>query len=310
MAGFIRFVVIVVGVLALSVSAAAQPKLRVVTSLPDFKSITEEIGGDRVDVFAIATGFQNPHFVDPKPSYIVRLARADMFVTTGLDLETGWVPPLLNSARNANILPGAPGYVDASTNVPLLQVPTSVGREQGDIHIYGNPHYWLDPQRGKIIARNIADGLIRLQPESAAYFEANLRMFDEAVDQRMVEWTVRLAPFAYTPVIAYHNEYPYLEEAFGFRIVDFLEPKPGIPPSPAQLAKVIRIMRDQGIRVIIISPYFNPDAAELVAGKVDGGTVVTIASSVEAFHGIDSYFDLFDYNVDQLVQAFQATPGP
>jgi len=296
--------------LGIAAPAGAQPQLRVVTTLTDLRSIAEEIGGDRVDAFAIATGFQNPHFVDPKPSYIVRLARADLFVTVGLDLETGWVSPLLNSARNAGIMPGAPGYVDASVNVPLLQVPTSVSREQGDIHVYGNPHYWLDPERGKIVARNIADGLIRLQPGSADYFEANLKAFVAAIDQKMVEWTVRLAPYAGTAVIAYHNEYPYFEEAFGFRIVDFLEPRPGIPPTPSQLAKVIGLMRDQGIRVIIISPYFNPDAAELVAGKVQGGTVVTIASSVEAFHGIESYFDLFDYNVAQLARAFEASPGP
>lgn len=294
----------------LGTTASAQPKLQVVATLTDLRSIAEEIGGDRVETFAIATGFQNPHFVDPKPSYIVRLARADLFVTVGLDLETGWVPPLLNSARNPRILPGASGYVDASANVPLLQVPSSVSREQGDIHVYGNPHYWLDPERGKIVARNIADGLKRLEPGSADYFEENLKRFTAAIDQKMLEWTVRLAPYAGTPVIAYHNEYPYLEAAFGFRIVDFLEPKPGIPPSPAQLARVIRTMKDRGIRVIIISPYFNPDAAELVAGKIAGGTVVTIASSVEAFHGIETYFDLFDYNVDQLVRAFQQTPGP
>ena len=136
--------------------------IKVVTTTTDMKSIAEMIGGNKVSVTAIATGYQNPHFVDPKPSYILKLAHADMFVTVGLDLETGWVPPLLNSARNSKIQKGGDGYVDASVNVPLLQVPTSLNRGEGDIHIFGNPHYWLDPANGKIIAQNIYNGLIHL----------------------------------------------------------------------------------------------------------------------------------------------------
>lgn len=291
----------------LAIPASAQKKLSVVTTLTDLKSIAEQVGGTEVDVFAIATGFQNPHFVDPKPSYIVKLSRADLFVTVGLDLETGWVPPLLNSSRNQRILPGGTGYVDASVGIPLLQVPSSVSREQGDIHVFGNPHYWLDPVRGKAIAQNICNGLIRARPERRAYFEANLARFQDTVDHKMVEWAARLAPYQGMKVMAYHNEYPYFEQAFGFRIVDFLEPKPGIPPSPAQLAKVIETMQREKIHVILISPYFNPDAANMVAGKIRGGTVVTIGSSVGAFHGIDTYFDLFDYNVDHLVTAFSSS---
>ncbi len=291
---------------ALAGPALAQKKLKVVTTLPDLKSITEFVGGDRVEVFSIAAGYQNPHFVDPKPSYILKLSRADMYVTVGLDLAIGWEPPLLNSARNDKILKGAPGYVDASVNVPLLQVPTSVSREQGDIHIYGNPHYWLDPDNGKIIAQNIFDGLVRLQPESRAYFEENLRRFNERIDAKIAEWEARMRPYRGTKIIAYHNQWPYFARRFGLEIVDFLEPKPGIPPTPSQLAKVIRIMQTQGIKVIIISPYYKPDAAELVTRKV-GGEVVTLASSVGAFKEVKDYFDLFDYNVDRLVEAFRST---
>ncbi|MFQ5568376.1 MAG: metal ABC transporter substrate-binding protein [Rhodothermales bacterium] len=291
-------------VLLLAAPAQAQKKLNVVTTLPDLQSLTEWVGGDRVDVFSIAKGFQNPHFVDPKPSYILKLSRADMFVTIGLDLELGWVPPLLNSARNSKIIQGAPGYVDASANVPLLQVPTSVSREQGDIHIYGNPHYWLDPARGRIMAQTIYDALARLQPESQPYFAENLKRFNETLDEKRAEWQAKMQPFQGTEIIAYHNQWPYFEEAFGLTIVDFLEPKPGIPPTPSQLAKVIGIMQRENIKIIIISPYFKADAAELVTRKVDG-TVVTLASSVGAFSGIDTYFDLFDYNVDQIVKALQ-----
>src|ERR1041385_7617309 len=185
----------------LSVSSKADSKIKVVTSLPDLKSIAELIGGDKVEVFAIATGFQNPHFVDPKPSYILKLSKADMFVTVGLDLETGWVPPLLNSARNAKIQKGGDGYVDASVNVPLLQVPSSVNRAEGDIHIYGNPHYWIDPIRGKQIALAIYNGLVKLFPENQNYFQANLKAFNDKIDTKTKEWVAKMAPYKGSKII-------------------------------------------------------------------------------------------------------------
>ncbi|MEK7727074.1 MAG: metal ABC transporter substrate-binding protein, partial [candidate division KSB1 bacterium] len=224
--------------------------------------------------------------------------------TVGLDLETGWVPPLLNSARNAKINKGGPGYVDASLNVPLLQVPASVNRAEGDIHIYGNPHYWLDPANGKVIAQNIYDGLVRVRPEEQAYFQHNLQEFDRRIDAKLNEWVTAMAPCKGSKVIAYHNEWPYFEQRFGLMIVDFLEPKPGIPPTPSQLAKVIATMKREHIKVIINSPYFTAQSAELVATSV-GGKVVTLATSVEAEEKIKTYFDLFDYNVAQMLAALQ-----
>lgn len=284
--------------------AQSKDKIRVVTTLPDLQSITAFVGGDKVEVFAIATGFQNPHFVDPKPSYILKLTKADVFVTIGLDLEIGWVPPLLNSARNAKILKGGEGYVDASVNMPLLQVPTSVNRGEGDIHIYGNPHYWLDPANGKIIAQNICDGLVRVAPHDQAYFQANLAKFDEQLDSKMKEWTAAMLPFKDVKVIAYHNEWPYFEQRFGLQIVDFLEPKPGIPPTPSQLAKVIGEMKRDDIKIVINSPYFAAQSAELVARNT-GGEVVTLATSVGADPSIKNYFDLFDYNVAKITAALK-----
>src|SRR6266576_930995 len=155
-----------------TVSLALAGNIKVVTTTTDMKSITELIGGNKVSVSSIATGYQNPHFVDPKPSYIISLSNADLFVTVGLDLETGWSPQLLTSSRNTKIQKGAAGYVDASTGVSLLQVPSSINRAEGDIHIYGNPHYWLDPLNGKVIARNIANGLERIDPFSKSTYEA------------------------------------------------------------------------------------------------------------------------------------------
>ena len=285
-------------------SSSGLGQLKVVTTLPDLESIAKLIGGGQVDVFSIATGFQNPHFVDPKPSYILKLSRADVFVTVGLDLEIGWVPPLLNSARNSRILKGGEGYIDASVNVPLLQVPTSASRAQGDIHIYGNPHYWLDPMNGKIIAGNILEMFVRLDPDHRSIYESNLKKFDETLDAKIKVWTAQMLPFKGTKIIAYHNEWPYFEQRFGLQIVDFLEPKPGIPPTPSQLLKVINEMKRDQIKIIIVSPYFTTESADLVARNT-GGKVVTLATSVAADEQIKTYFDLFDYNISQLLQALR-----
>lgn len=206
-------------------SAVYAKKINVVTTIADLKSITELIGGDKVDVSSIATGYQNPHFVDPKPSYIIKLSKADMFVTVGLDLETGWSPQLLSSSRNLKIQKGSNGYVDASVGVTLLQVPSSINRGEGDIHIYGNPHYWLDPINGKQIAKNICDGLGKISPEDKAYFEANLKSFNTKIDLKLKEWSIKMAPYKGAKIIAYHNEWCYFEQRFGIIIVDFMEPK-------------------------------------------------------------------------------------
>ena len=295
---------IVITLLMLLVFSQSHSQLKIVTTIPDLKSIAEFIGGDRVDAFSIATGFQNPHFVDPKPSYILKLSKADMFITVGLDLEIGWVPPLLNSARNQKIQKGGEGYVDASTNIPLLQIPTSVNRGEGDIHIFGNPHYWLDPLNGKIIAQNICNALSHLDPEHQAMFQSNLKKFNETADAKVKEWESKLSKFKNTKVIVYHNEWPYFEQRFGLKIIDFLEPKPGIPPTPSQLAKIINIMKRENIKIIINSPYFTSESADLVARNT-GGKVVTLATSVGAYPAIKTYFDLFDYNVNQLLSALQ-----
>lgn len=283
-------------------TVSAGDRLTVVASIPALKAIAGAVGGDRVEAFAIATGFQNPHFVDPKPSFILKLSRADVFITVGLDLETGWVPSLLQSSRNGKIQPGAQGYVDASRNIGLLQIPSVADRAHGDIHAYGNPHYWLDPLRGKQIARNICETFIRLSPENSEYFRGNLKKFEDELDVKTSEWVKQMEPFRGLPVIAYHNEWPYFEERFGFRIVDFLEPKPGIPPTPSQLVKVISAIKSGRIPVIITSPYFTLDAAEMVS-KQTGAAIAVLAPSVEAVPEILTYFDLFDYNVKVMLRA-------
>jgi zinc/manganese transport system substrate-binding protein len=285
-------------------SAIYATKINVVTTTADLKSITELIGKDKVDVSSIATGYQNPHFVDPKPSYIIKLSKADMFVTVGLDLETGWSPQLLSSSRNLKIQKGSNGYVDASIGVTLLQVPSSINRGEGDIHIYGNPHYWLDPVNGKQIAKNICEGLEKISPENKDFFEANLKDFNTKIDLKLKEWTLKMVPFKGVKIIAYHNEWCYFEQRFGIIIVDFMEPKPGIPPTPSQLVKIISEVKSNAIKVIISSPYFTTSSSDVVS-KQTGAKTIVLGTSVGAFDSIKDYFDLFDYNIDKLIQGFK-----
>ncbi len=292
--------VVLLSLLAGMFLSAAAGNIKVVTTTTDMKSITELIGGNKVSVSSIATGYQNPHFVDPKPSYIISLSNADMFVTVGLDLETGWSPQLLSSSRNNKIQKGSQGYVDASLGVTLYQVPSAINRGEGDIHIYGNPHYWLDPMNGKVIARNIANGLERVDPSNKAMYEANLEAFYTKIDAKMKEWQSKIAPFKGSKIIAYHNEWVYFETRFGLQIVDFMEPKPGIPPSPSQLVKVIKEIKANNIKVIISSPYFTTSSSDVVA-KQTGVKELTLATSTGAFDSVKNYFDLFDYNINQLV---------
>ncbi len=281
--------------------------IEVVTTLPDLRDIAEQIGGERVTVFSIAKGYQDPHFVDAKPSYILKLRRADLFVQVGLGLEIGWIPSLIEGARNSEILWGAPGYVNASKDIPLLQVPTidpSKLRAEGDIHIYGNPHYWLDPENAKIIAQNIYDGLVRISPNDAEYFEANKQQFFSHIDQAQNRWLDMIRPYQGKKIIAFHDSWPYFENRFSIEIAGFVEPKPGISPTPKHIQRTINIMKQENIRIIIISPFYSKKIPERIAKEV-GGIVLVLASSVDGVKGVHSYFDLFDYNIQKLVDAFE-----
>lgn len=301
-------VVLCLGFLSwITTPARASDKIKVVTTLPDLADITRQVGGDKVDVFAIAKGYQDPHFVDAKPSFALKLNQADVFVQVGLDLEVGWVPPLLEAARNPKISYGGSGYVDASKGVNLLEVPKgdpALLRAEGDIHIFGNPHYWLDPDNGKIIARNICNKLMDVAPENAEYFKSNLDRFNARIDSALQGWEAKIGPYKGTKIIAYHNSWPYFAKRFGIQVSGFVEPKPGIPPSPGHLVSVIGKMKAENIKVIIISPYYDDKPAQSVASRT-GGVVVPIAASVGSFSQVKTYFDLFDYDINALVQAFE-----
>jgi zinc/manganese transport system substrate-binding protein len=286
---------------ALTVAPAAAA-VRVVTTTTDLAAIAREVGGDRVVVTAIAAGFQDPHFVDAKPSYLLQLQRADLFAQVGLELEIGWAPTLVGNARNPRILPGSPGFVDASAGISPLQVAAAADRGAGDIHPYGNPHYWLDPENGKQIAANLATGLERVDPAGAADYRRRRDEFVARLDRAIAGWRERAAPLAGLPVVAYHNSWPYFERRFGFRVVGFVEPKPGIPPSGKYVAELAEEMKRQGVRLILMSTFYDQKTAKLVAG-LSGAKVVTLANSVEGFSEVKSYFNLFETNLARLLAA-------
>lgn len=288
-----------------AVVLGAQPAaaaVRVVTTTTDLAAIAREIGGERVDVESIAAGFQDPHFVDAKPSLLLKLQRADLFVQVGLDLEIGWVPTLLGNARNAGILRGAPGFVDASEGVAPLQIPVAADRSGGDIHPFGNPHYWLDPQNGHLIAANIGAGLARVDPTGSAFYDERRKAFDAKLDAAVARWRELARPLAGLPVVAYHNSWPYFEQRFGFRVIGFVEPKPGISPSGRYVAELAESMKRDGVGLILMSTFYNQKTANLVA-KLSGARIVTLANSVEGFPEVATYFDLFEINLSRLLAA-------
>ena len=279
-------------------------KITIITTSTDLKSIAEFIGGDKVKVESITKGYQDPHIVDPKPSYMLKLNRADLFVKVGLDLEL-WAQLLEDGARNPRIRYGSPGYVDASIGVELLETPQRrIDRSLGDIHVFGNPHYWLDPLNGKIITKNILDGLKRISPENTSYFEDNKRLFDKEIEKRLIKWLEKMKPYTGTKVIAYHNTWPNLTRRFGINVVDYVEPKPGIPPSPSHIANLIRKMKTEDIKLIIKEPFYESKIPKFIASKT-GAKVLTLPSSVEGVSGIKDYFGLFDFIINKLINTFE-----
>jgi zinc/manganese transport system substrate-binding protein len=297
---------VVVGV-GTAPEALAQERLKVVGTIPDLVDLAIQVGGEHIEAATISVGYQDPHYVDPKPSFVVKLNQADAFIQVGLDLEIGWLPPLLTQSRNARIMQGGVGWIDASEGIEILQQPTRpLSRAEGDIHIYGNPHYWLDPVNGKIIARHIADVFTRLRPEWGERFAANLARFETRLDEALDGWLSAMAPHRSRSVVAYHNSWPYFARRFGVEISGFVEPKPGIPPSPRDLVRVIQLMRAQGIGTVIHSVYYDDKPSRFVAEKA-GAEMITLATSVGGADGVDDYFALFDYNVKLLAASLART---
>jgi ABC-type Zn uptake system ZnuABC Zn-binding protein ZnuA len=304
----IQLAAALVAMAAASAPAVAAP-IKVVTTTEDLAALVREVGGDKVTVEAMAKGYQDPHFVEPKPSFIIKLHDADLLVAIGRELEMGWLPPLLTQSRNARIQPGSPGYLDASIGVRILDLPTGqITRAMGDVHAQGNPHYWLDPDNGRVMATSIAAALSRISPGDQAYFDGRAADFDRRLTEAQKRWAAAMAPYKGTKVVTYHRSWPNFTERFGLDVVGYVEPKPGIPPSPSHTLELMAEMKRQQVKVILVEPYFDLKTPEAVARGV-GGKVLVLTPSVGGVKDATDYIKLFDYNVNLLTTTFKQVLG-
>ena len=302
---------LLVGALFAAASPAfAQSKLNVVTTTEDLAAIAREIGGDRITVESIARGYQDPHFVEAKPSFILKLQKADLLIVVGRELEIGWLPPLIQQSRNAKVQVGAQGYLDASQRARILDIPTGqVTRAEGDVHPQGNPHYWLDPENGKAVAREIADKLSELRPNDRATFDQRLTAFNGRVDDAEKRWLAAMQPYKGVKVVTYHRSFPNFAERFGLDIVGYVEPRPGIPPSPQHTLDLINDMKRQNVKLVLVEPYFDLKTPNSI-GRETGAQVLVLPPSVGGVKDVTDYFALFDYDINLLVGALKKTGAP
>jgi zinc/manganese transport system substrate-binding protein len=293
--------------LVFGLGAQAGAQIKVVATLPDLGALAQAVGGGKVKVTSLAVGTEDPHFVDAKPSFIRVLNQADLLIEGGAELEIGWLPPLVQNARNRKILAGQPGRLDASQGVRLLEVPAGpLDRSQGDVHALGNPHYLLDPANGRVVATSIAQRLAALDPPNAAFYEANLRAFHQRLDTKLAEWMQAMEPLGGKKAIAYHKSYEYLAARFGLQIAGYIEPKPGIEPSPTHINQLISSLKDAGVKLVLIEPFRSRRTPEYVAQSV-GARVVVLPEMPGGHEKAKDYFSLFDYAVGQMTAALAET---
>ena len=303
---FTTLAVAVLGSVLLS-AAPARAALNVVTATQDMASIAQEVGGDKIKVTPLAKGYQDPHFVEAKPSFVLILNKADLLIVVGRDLEIGWLPPLITQSRNAKIHPGADGYLDPSTSAKILEMPTgTVTRAEGDVHPLGNPHYWLDPENGRRIAKAIAGKLSQMDPPNAAYYAQREEDFEKRLTAAQQRWKTQMAPYQGLKVVTYHRSWANFADAFGLNVIGYVEPKPGIPPTPQHTLDVINAMKAQNVKIIMVEPYFDTKTPNSIASNT-GAKVLVMPPSVGGVPPAGDYFKLFDYDINLLVDAIKAT---
>src|SRR5436190_12443907 len=287
----------------LMAATPARAALNVVTTTEDLASIAREVGGDKIKVESLSRGYQDPHFVEAKPSFVIKLNRADLLIAVGRELEIGWLPPLITQSRNAKIQPGAEGYLDASLTAKILEIPTGqITRAMGDVHPSGNPHYWLGPDNGRRIAQSIQQKLSEISPGDAAYFAQRYADFDRRLAEAEKRWHAAMAPYKGVKVVTYHRSWPNFTEAFGLDVMGYVEPKPGIPPSPSHTLELIQEMKRQQVKVIITEPYFDRKTPDSISRET-GAQVIVLAPSVGGEKDVTDYFKLCDYDVTLVVNA-------
>ena len=287
---------------------SAEAALRVVASLPDVADMTRQIGGERISVETIAQGSQDPHKVPVKPSFVTKLNRADALVVQGLGLEHAFLPPLLEVASNPKILPTGPAYIDSSVYIQPLEVPSSQNRSQGELHPLGNPHFNLDPVRGKLMAKAIAEGLARVDPAGAASYQAGLVRFTELLDRKIAEWKQLAEPLRGVKAVSYHQDLVYLAERFGLELVGTIETKPGVPATPGHLEELVDSMKRDQVKLVIREIAYELPLAQTVAERT-GARVATISSLAGGLPGTEGYVDSMDANLRALLAAVGETGG-
>ena len=287
--------------------AAATKKLNVVTSTADMTALAQEVGGDKISVDSIAKGYQDPHFVEAKPSFLLKLRQADLLISVGLQLEIGWLPPLITQSGNPRIQVGAQGYLDASQFCEILEIPQgTVTRAEGDVHPLGNPHYWLDPDNGRRIARGIANKLADLDPTDAAYFQQRFEEFNKRLSAAELKWDAEMKPYRGQKVVTYHRSFPNFARHFGLDVIGYVEPRPGIPPTPSHTIELIQLIKRENGKVVLVEPYFDLKTPQSI-GRETGAQVIVYLPSVGGEKQVTNYFELFDYDIGLLIKAFQSS---
>jgi ABC-type Zn uptake system ZnuABC Zn-binding protein ZnuA len=286
----------------------AASKLKVVTATADMAALAEEVGGDRIDAESIARGYQDPHFVEAKPSFLLKLRKADLLILVGLQLEIGWLPPLITQCGNPRIQVGASGYLDASEFAEILEKPAGVvTRAMGDVHPLGNPHYWLDPENGRRIARGIQTKLAEMRPQDAPYFEQRFQDFSRRLTAAEKIWDEEMKPFHGRKVVSYHKSWPNFTKYFQLDVVGYIEPRPGIPPTPSHTIELIQMMRRDNVKLVMVEPYFDMKTPNSI-GSQTAAQVIVLLPSVGGEKEVTDYFKLFDYDIALLTKAFKAAP--
>ena len=304
-----KFRALIIGTVVAATLAGAIPaqakKLNVITATTDMAALAQEVGGDHINIEAIAKGYQDPHFVEAKPSFLLKLRQADVLITVGLQLEIGWLPPLITQSGNPRIQVGANGYLDASQFAEILEIPTgTVTRAMGDVHPLGNPHYWLDPDNGRRVARGIAGKLGELDPADAAYFQERFQDFDKRLTAAEQKWDAEMAPFRGRKVVTYHNSFSNFAKHFHLIVIGYVEPRPGIPPTPSHTLDLIGLMKRENCKLVLVEPYFDMKTPNSI-GAATGAKVEVYLPSVGGEKQVTNYFQLFDYDIDLLKKGFQ-----
>lgn len=295
---------IILLVLALT-TASVQAKLNVVATITDFGAIAREVGGDEVKVTSIAKGTEDSHFVDAKPSFVRVLNQADVLIEGGAELEIGWLPPLVNGARNSRILGDALGHIVLGPHIKLIEVPSGpVDRSMGDIHPLGNPHFWLDPENGKVIAAILADRFSKLDPANKAKFEGNQKKFTQRLNEKMAAWSAAMAPYRGARLISYHKSFDYFLERYGLVLAGTIESRPGIEPSPAYITGLIQRLQGSGVKLVMIEPYRPRKTPAYVAQQL-GTPLLVIPEKVGGNSNAGDYISLFEYDIAQVIEALQ-----